>query len=357
MLVFQNVLFYFRYLPDSSFRNLTKLEFLSLSDNDLEQIPHHILTHTPQVATLDLGQNWIRTVYSNDLETLRNIKYLVLVNNRIKSLERNSIPTTIRYLHLGRNNITSLNGTIRHLDQMEVLFINDNEIGSLNNELPAGSEKLMMLIAHHNRLKNLPRELETIPQLDSLYFSYNQLTSLDGIFKHGTFISNLFLDANRIDYLAKDEFQYCERMEILDLSHNYLMSLNRSLLPLSNLRSANFSHNLLEEFSLSEIRGLKLLRVIDLSYNRIEKLTGRMENIVESDSFILEIRLDHNLLKSLDGAMMGFNKLRYLSLSHNLLRFISPDDLIGLEELETLDISHNYLQSLEETEKVLKTVL
>lgn len=325
---------------------------MSLSNNDLEEIPRHILSHMPHIGTLDLGQGWIRKIYHDDLSEMKNIRHLVLVNNRISLLEQNSIPNTIRYLHLGRNNITSLNGTIRQLNQLEVLFLNDNEIETLDNELPIGTQKLQMLIAHHNRLTHLPKELETMLYLDSMYFSYNQLRSLDGVFRHAKYMANLIVEANYIDHVAADEFQDCKSMETLEMSYNYLTSLNGALLPLSNLRSANFSHNLLGEFSLNEIRGLKVLRVIDLSYNRIEKLTGRMENIVEPDSFILEIRLGHNLLKSLDGAMMGFNKLRMLDVSHNLLRLISPDDFIGLEELEYLDVSHNDLQTLEETEKV-----
>lgn len=316
----------------------------------MEEVPKHILSHMPNIGTLDLGLGWIRQIHYDDFFHLKNMECLILVSNRISTLEQNSIPTTIRSLHLGRNNITSLNGTLRHLNEMLVLFLNDNIIETLDDQLP---QKLKTIIAHHNRLTHLPREIETMSQLDSLYFHHNQLRSLDGILRHGNNIKYLYFESNLIDHLDRDEFQYCENMEILDVCYNLLTSLNNSLLPLTKLISANFSHNLLSEFSLNEIRGLKDLRVIDLSYNRIEKLTGRMENIVETYSFIWEIRLEHNLLKSLDGAMMNFNKLRFLDVSYNMLRILSPDDLIGMEELEVLDVSHNYLQTLEKTEKVI----
>lgn len=349
IIFFDNFSIFSRYLPESSFQNLTKIEYLSLANNDLEEIPKHILSHMPKIGTLDLGLGWIRKIHYDDFLHLKNIGCLVLVSNRISMLEKNSIPSTLRSLHLGRNNITSLNGTLRQLNEMHLLFLNDNIIETLDEQLP---QNLKTIIAHHNRLTHLPREMETMSHLDSLYFNHNQLRSLDGVFRHGNNIKYLYFESNLIDRLDRDEFQYCENMETIDFCYNLLTSLNQSLTPLNNLISANFSHNLLSEFSLNEIRGLKYLRVIDLSYNRIEKLTGRMENIVETDSFILEIRLNNNLLKSLDGAMMGFNKLRFLDVSYNLLRFISPDDLIGLEELEYLDVSHNYLQTLEETEKV-----
>lgn len=328
------------------------MEYLSLSENNLEEIPRHILNHMPRIGTLDSARGKIKKIYTDDFRSLKSLRHLILVSNQIGMLERGSMPKTIRYLHLGRNNLTSLNGTLRELVDMEVLFLNENRLLSLDDELPAGSEKLMTIIAHHNKLQRLPQDLKTFPHLDSLYFSDNEIKSFDGVFKHATRVHNIFAYNNKIEYLAEDEFLEADQVETLDLASNHIRSLNGSLLPLLIMRICNFSRNHLTEFSLDDIRGLKSLRVLDLSYNRIEKLTGRMENIVESESFIYELRLDHNLLKSLDGTMMGLNKLRVLSLAYNLLKEISPDDLIGLEELEVLDISHNKLQTLEETSKV-----
>lgn len=64
------------------------------------------------------------------------------------------------------------------------------------------------------------------------------------------------------------------------------------------------------------------------------------------------MKLDHNLLESLNGALSGLSELLRLNLSFNKLKRISPDDLIGLEQLRLLDVSHNQLTTLEETSKV-----
>jgi Leucine Rich Repeat. len=74
--------------------------------------------------------------------------------------------------------------------------------------------------------------------------------------------------------------------------------------------------------------------------------------LVEPETKIVELRLDHNLLHTLDGALMGVHGLQKLNLSNNLLEKISPDDLIGLEDLRILDVSFNHLTTLEETSKV-----
>lgn len=76
------------------------------------------------------------------------------------------------------------------------------------------------------------------------------------------------------------------------------------------------------------------------------------QNLVELETRVSELRLDYNELQSLDGALMGLNGLHTLNLSHNHLQNISPDDLIGLDDLRILDISFNELTTLEETSKV-----
>lgn len=73
---------------------------------------------------------------------------------------------------------------------------------------------------------------------------------------------------------------------------------------------------------------------------------------MDVETRVLELRLDHNYLLSLGGALMGLHGLLRLNLSHNQLQQISPDDLIGLDELKLLDVSHNHITSLEETSKV-----
>lgn len=81
------------------------------------------------------------------------------------------------------------------------------------------------------------------------------------------------------------------------------------------------------------------------------------QNLVEWETRVMELRLEHNELKSLDGSLNGLHGLLRLNLSHNRLTSIAPDDLIGLEDLRMLDISNNLLTTLEETSKVFKILL
>lgn len=332
---------------------MSNLSYLSLAENQLKEIPRHILLHMPKIVTMDLGSGYIEKISTEDFSSLKDIRYLILVNNKIKIVEKDSIPKTVRILHLGKNNLTSLNGTIRNNENIDVVFLNENSLTTLDDELPVRSIYFKSLSAHHNKLQNLTRDLGDFPYLDTVYLSDNELKSLNRVFQNASLLQTLSVSKNKIEYLAEDEFIRTTELQELELSHNYIKATNNSLLTLNKMRICNLSQNLIAEFSLNEVRGLRNLQVMDLSHNRIDKLTGRMENLVEQDLFFNDLRLNHNLLKSLDGAMMNLNKLKSLDLSFNKLKWISPDDLIGLEILESLNVSHNYLQTLEETSMVL----
>lgn len=79
------------------------------------------------------------------------------------------------------------------------------------------------------------------------------------------------------------------------------------------------------------------------------------QNLVDVETRVLELRLDHNRLINLGGALMGVHGLLRLNLSNNHLQKVTPDDFIGLEDLRLLDISHNNISTLEETSQVCFT--
>lgn len=339
-------------VPEEAFAGLGRTEYLSLADNPLVMVPRAALRHMPRLRTLDLGRATVTALDATDLQGLPDLQHLVLAGNGIKHLDRMSLPATLRHVHLGRNRLTSLNGTLRDLSELEWLFVNGNQLSSLENELPLDGAKLMLLHAGNNRLQRLPSQLRSSVFLESVFLQFNELTSLAGTLQKARRLKRLHLFHNQIMELAEDEFQDLESLEDLQLGNNRLAFLNGSLLPLRTLRCLNLSYNLFQEFSLREILGLRRLYVIDLSNNNISQLSGQMtQNVVDVETRVIELRLEHNKLQSLDGSLMGLHGLRRLNLSHNLLDKILPDDLIGLEGLRVLDVSFNRLKTLEETSK------
>ncbi|KAM3968689.1 leucine-rich repeat-containing larval translucida [Aphomia sociella] len=338
-------------LKESVFTKLDLVDYFSLADNSLTEMPRHVLRHLPHVKTLDLCRNKITKLTVDDFRDIQEVENLVIADNDISKIERDAVPKALRHVHFGINKLNTLNGALRDLDDLEWIFINANNLKSIDNELPIKAKKILLIHAAHNELQNLPKDLKQMPSLESLYFYDNNIKSLDGALQKSRRLLRISLSFNKIESLAEDEFAEAEKLADLDIAYNHLKMLNGSLRSLKSLRYLNLTHNYLTEFSLQEIKGLKRLSVIDLSHNKISHITGNMENLVDVETRVLELRLDHNYLMNLGGALMGLHGLLRLNLSNNQLQQISPDDLIGLEDLKLLDISHNQITSLEETSK------
>ncbi|XP_014223414.1 chondroadherin-like protein isoform X2 [Trichogramma pretiosum] len=356
------------------FAGLGRTQYLSLADNEVPSIPRPILSHLSLLRTLDLSRNRISRIEADDFKYNPTLQYLFMAGNSIAEMVPGSLPPLIKHLHVGRNHLVSLNRTLRDLNQLEWLLINANELTSLDGELPASGHNLKMLYVVDNKLTHLPAEFRFLHRLESLFLQHNKITSLDGTLQKARRLKFLELSYNNLQVLHEDDFIEAEMLEDLQLGHNALTSLggvtsvtpeetttsNSALYPLKSLKCLNLTHNNLREFSFTSIRGLRELKMLDLSNNKIQRLTrGRAptENLVEVDgdemagAGIQDMHLQHNELRSLEGSLfLGMRQLQRLNLSHNALGpTVGLRDLKGLDGLRKLDLSYNELTTLEDT--------
>ncbi|KAH8375183.1 hypothetical protein KR200_000790 [Drosophila serrata] len=339
-----------RSLPELPFRGLSNVTYLSIGDNELDEIPKHALSHMPSLLTLDIGRCKIRAVQQEDFRGIQLVTNLILPSNNITRLDRGSFPLSLLILHLGRNRIESLNGSLHDLGQLQSLFINANNISDLDGELPDGS-KLRLLMAHNNRLERLPANMAGMHNLETMHVHFNRLRSFDRVLRNAVNLSEVLAENNELEYLARDEFASCDKVENLQLGCNHIRSLNSSLLPITKLKFANFSFNDIEEFSMAELHGLRSLRTLSLSSNRIERLLPDPRGV--QDLILLELQLDNNRIDSLNGALAGLGNLRILSLAENRLEHLQVGDFDGMHRLEILDLTGNQLAELKPMETTL----
>ncbi|KAH8378589.1 hypothetical protein KR009_000075 [Drosophila setifemur] len=339
-----------RSLPEVPFRGLSNVTYLSVGDNELDEIPKHVLSHMPSLLTLDIGRCNIRAVQQEDFRGIQMVTRLILPSNNIARLDRGSFPMSLLTLHLGRNRIESLNGSLHDLDKLESLFINANNITELDNQLPDGS-KLHLLMAHNNRLERLPANMAGMLGLETVHVHFNRLRSFDRVLRNAVNLSEVLAENNEIQFLAQDEFASCDKIENLQLGCNHIRSLNSSLLPILKLKTANFSFNDLEEFSMAELHGLRSLKTLHLSNNRIHRLLPDPRGVQEL--VLLELHLDQNRIQSLNGALAGLGNLRILSLAGNKLEHLQVGDFDFMQRLEILELTGNQLAELTPMEATL----
>lgn len=121
-----------------------------------------------------------------------------MAGNKISILEQRSLPIISKQIHIGRNEITALNGTLREMSELEWLFINSNRLTDIEGELPQNGNKLILIHASNNFLDKLPQDLKNLQNIESLFFQHNLITSLNGAVSKSRRLKRLQLTHNRI---------------------------------------------------------------------------------------------------------------------------------------------------------------
>ncbi|KAG2425801.1 hypothetical protein HXX76_013426 [Chlamydomonas incerta] len=184
--------------------------------------------------------------------------------------------------------------------------------------------------------------LGAFPHLQSLVLRDNRLVDLRGLaaLRHLTAVD---VSGNKLTQvldlrLPPDGSSGPTNLRSADFSRNALDML-RDLSPFSRLTALAAAHNRLERVG-EGLTSLTLLKVLDLSHNRLVSVRG-----LERCANLRELRLGHNSLRSLE-PLAGLAQLQVLDVGHNRLAHLAGAASLGA--LRTLDVSHNRLGRLEE---------
>ena len=157
-------------------------------------------------------------------------------------------------------------------------------------------------------------------------FGRSQLIALAGVNNEIAWLeqTNLYLNQEKIDYLAPDCFTNLTQLANLDLSENNLSCIDANL-----------------------FQSLINLRELYLGYNQLKMLDPSTFNSLTS---LEELYLNYNQLKSLDPSLFrNLTNLHYLYLNYNELNSLDPLVFDYLTHLTILDLSNNNLITISPT--------
>ncbi len=183
-----------RKIPDS-LQSLSPLKYLNISGNQIKVIPPTI-QHLENLEEFNFSNNQIKNLPS-ELFQLSNLRILSFSNNNVSTIhdslsglkllhtlmaDRNDIylfPTAIKdlpalkILHLHYNRIANLPIHSKH-PKLTDFFINNNDIAQIPSSL-IQSPQLANLNLANNRLTNIPDAIDTMPALEQLSISGNDV--------------------------------------------------------------------------------------------------------------------------------------------------------------------------------------
>ena len=136
--------------------------------------------------------------------------------------------TSLTYLWLGGNQLTSLPAEIGQLTSLTVLYLRWNQLTSFPAEI-GQLTSLRELDLSGNQLTSLPAEIGQLTSLTVLYVNYNNLTSVPAEIGQLTSLEQLFLSGNQLTSLPAEIGQLAS-LKRFYFANNKLMSVPASII-------------------------------------------------------------------------------------------------------------------------------
>uniref|UniRef100_A0A8D2JAA2 Toll like receptor 7 n=1 Tax=Varanus komodoensis TaxID=61221 RepID=A0A8D2JAA2_VARKO len=322
-------------IQNQSFAKLSRLESLYLDGNQLTEIPQGLprnlrllsleantifsikkenLSELEHLQSLFLGQNcYYRNpcnvsydINKTAFQALRTLQVLSLKANNLTSVPQN-LPSTLTELYL-------YNNVIRNVTEHDLIGLHNLETLDLSGNCP--------------RCHNAPYHCEECPNRGSIFIhprAFDSLKQLKILRLHSTSLRSV--DSNW--------FKNTEKLEVLDLSQNYLDNEIESahfLTFLPNLVDLDLSFNFaLQSYrstlrlpsTFSKLSNLKYLRIRGFIFKELDQRT--VDNLIPLKNLSV-LDFGTNFIRNADIAMFKkFHALKIIHLSFNKISLFSNE--------------------------------
>ncbi|XP_034478246.1 leucine-rich repeats and immunoglobulin-like domains protein sma-10 [Drosophila innubila] len=364
-------------------KNLTRLTYLNLANNYINNLQWNALKGFKALQNLNLANNsinsWADIIKEGSFSHAPNLRYLSLRGNNLTSLgcDRVLISETVSELDVSSANISTVNVNLRdQLPMLNILHMANNNLSQLNQfppiplkkldlsncslrqiNLDSISDSLLTLNISFNPALQLNFSETHFNYLKTLDLSYCKLDKID--LSNLSSVRELSLRGNSLESSNAISFSSDSSLESLDLSENSLRVIgNNSFSSLKLLTHLNLSNNQIKQLDETMIEPNRYLAYLDLSHNNIQKLTKINSanllslnlswcNITTIESNALS---RHGNIWSLDLSQNSFTEipndwksdtLKYLNLSNCMLSTIGNNSLQGFGQLANLHLNGN----------------
>jgi len=345
-------------IEDSAFREIGKSlkELILRHSLHLHELPNIPFQALQAITTLDLSDNHIRTVPLDTFHKMKELKELFLQDNEIESFQVGTFHSqanhNLQVLDLSFNRIRRIEYDMFRFENLRVLHLDDNQIEQVDSKSFVDMGSLNYLSLEGNRISRLADEtFQNLHNLKFLNLAFNRLTEVnfDALDYVGSLsFLNLDLSHNKLERLASNKssnYQTNSNIRVVLLNHNSISEIQPGFFDPVNtvVKILDLSHNDLSEVTVDGLGGLRRLKSLDLSSNRIETF---MSSTLEESRELLQLNLSHNLLSEIGaGCLHRQHHLQLLDLSHNRLTSL-PESLLQKTRVEIFKVSFNALQEI-----------
>lgn len=340
-----------RDVEDGSFLSLKGLKILSLSRNILPSVPAAI-RNLPTLQELDLSSNNISKLGCHDFTNLTRLKQLGLYLNSIPTLNECAFKDLIRLqvLKLQNSQIIKLNGAFkRHLPYLKQLRLNGNKLTVIKQGELKGLQSLQNLSLHGNQIQDLQKGCFTgLGNLTDLQLQSNNIQTEkfdQGCFSGLMNLRRLDLSDNHIAYKSFSALEnppfsqlpLLERLDFFSQHHRGKSWLPRNLLQgLGNLLIFYARNTQLVNLHMDTFKYTPKLQVLELSSNYLETLSADLFYPIQNLKSLYISRIGLQSLDFLIDANLA--KLEFLQARMNTYPVIRKEEIDALPALAYIDL-------------------
>ena len=161
----------------NAFSGLPSLKELKISHFDLNNFPN--LTGTNSLQRLVLKFCKISAVPKNFCSNMKNLEMVDFSANNIKRLPDFTNCTSLKILHVNKNQITSIDRQFQNSYKLEVVDLNDNHISMIEENPFSNSTEIKEIHLSHNLISNIHDDIfQNIKSLNFIDLSFNKLVKI-----------------------------------------------------------------------------------------------------------------------------------------------------------------------------------
>ncbi|XP_023241913.1 chaoptin-like [Centruroides sculpturatus] len=361
-------------IPSLSIRKLYHLQWLSLHNNDIEEVKTREVANfgcKNTLRSLFLGENHLTQIKDGVFSKLSALTSLDLDNNLITEIEGRPFPPSLVTLTLSHNQLTSVPlYALSNLKNLNWFQIGGNLFHEIPQILPIPVKQMEKLDFSNNLITSLPANLfNSSFNIRDFHLEFNFLKTLNNSTFNGLKLERLSLSNNRLSSCSLDSFLGLEStLRTIDLSFNLFSEVPSCLFNLNQLTHLYLRGNFLKKIKQKDFGRFKeVLQVLDLSSNLLKRIPSEALN---SSMNLLRLSLQDNLIYQIDkddfiwaesltklslasnkimdlseDVFSHLKKLRELRLSYNMLTFVDPHFLLPISEtIEMLDFSYAFTE-------------
>ena len=252
------------------------------------------------LTSVVIADSTIGYVHSRPIRYLDNVKNYTLRNLPYKIFK--NFPKNVEVLTITFTKIEEINGeAFNYFKSLKRLDISHNQINRGNkhtrtNKYSKMAMNLTEIDASYNQYPQFPFFLATCPSLETFKLSHNRITRMSMSLENAA-LKHLYLDHNSIQNIDNDFWKDLPSLESLDLTGNYIVSVNKlpNIPSLLNLKADLDCQNCTELAGFQQFKNYKIPACVEnmdmctttpAPLVTISTFTKTIENSPETESVV-----------------------------------------------------------------------